>query len=96
MDNNREVPFAFHSLRVGSLKQCDRLVRQEPILESNADLLHAFHSAYTRGQISTEEAAIRSLIRQPAYRAQSQIDGPRREFASLEMHAVPQHNGSVE
>lgn len=65
----RHVPFTFHGSWIRSIEQRQSLIRQEPIPESNAHLLYAFHSAYARGQVSTEEPAIRSLVRETAHRA---------------------------
>jgi hypothetical protein len=40
------VSFTFHRLGIWSFKQCHSLIRQEPIPESNTDLLDTFHAAY--------------------------------------------------
>ena len=47
----RQVPFTLHGVWIRSIEQCQSLIRQEPISESNADLLYAFHSAYARGNV---------------------------------------------
>jgi hypothetical protein len=76
----RLISFALHGLRIWSVKQCHRLLRQKPIPHPHSDLLNASHSPYSGRQVSAEEAAVRSLVRKPSYSAQSKVDGAGREL----------------
>src|SRR5215471_12928110 len=72
------------------------LLCRQPVPETHAQLLDAFHSANASSKVGTEQTAIGSFICQSAHRAKTQIDCARRELAGFEMRSITQDHYSVE
>jgi hypothetical protein len=90
------VAFSFQSLMVGCLPKNMTLLRCEPVPETHAQLLDAFHPANASGGIGTEQTAVGSFVCESAYRAKAQIDGARCELTGFEMRSIAQHHHPVE
>ena len=92
----RAISFAFQVCAVGSLPECETLLGAQPVAETDSEISYALYPANSSGQIGAQEAGVRCLIGEAPDRAQSKVDGSRRELACFKVGAIAENHGSVQ
>src|ERR1700676_3337083 len=92
----RPITFAFELFAVWRLPERYRLFGRQPVAQPNAQFLYALDAPDSGRQIGAEESAIRRLVRQPANRSQSEIDGAWGQMSRLQIHPITDDNGLAE
>ena len=72
------------------------LICREPVSETHAQLLDAFHSANSGCRVRTEQTAIGGFVCESPHGTKTQIDCARCELTGFEMRPITQHYYSVE
>ena len=95
---NREkgpISLAFERAGVRHLPECLRLIRCQPVAETNAEVLRPFNSPDASGEIRGQQPRISGLIREAPHRRESAVDRARRKLTRFQMDSIAGDNGLV-
>jgi hypothetical protein len=88
--------FAFQCLSVRRIPGPLRLLRSQPVAESDPDLLDSLDASYASSQVWAQQTTVGRFVSEAAHRAEAKVDGAGSQTPRFQVYAIPENNGLAE